>query len=98
MAELLAMSPSAYARPECNETKVAIEELPRISEKLKIPMQDLLPELLTVHNSPTGNANGIVFNNINNNYYYSTTYTTRELELKIQALEKELGGLRGKDA
>ena len=57
------MSPSAYSWLERNETKVVIYELPRISERLKIPMQELVPELLTVNNKPSGNAMGIVLNN-----------------------------------
>ena len=36
-------------------------------------------------------------NDINNAYYYSSTETTKDLELKIKALEKEPEGLQGKN-
>jgi transcriptional regulator with XRE-family HTH domain len=96
MAELLSMSPSAYSRLERNETKVPLEDLPKFSEVLKIPVQDLLPEIFTVNNNPSGNASGIVMSqNITYNYY-SSNEQTKVLELKIQALEKELTEMREK--
>jgi transcriptional regulator with XRE-family HTH domain len=93
MADLLAMSPSAYSRLERNQTKVTLEDLPRISDKLNVPIQDLLPEIFTVHNNPSGGSTGVVFNQSIINNYYSTSETTKELETKIQALEKKLSEL-----
>lgn len=90
MAELLAMSQSTYSRLERNESMLPFEDLARVAEKLKVPVQELLPEIFTVHNNPSGHANGIVFNNIINNNYYSVDQTVLELQARIQELENEL--------
>lgn len=90
MAELLAMSQSTYSRLERNEAMLPFEDLARVAEKLKVPVQELLPEIFTVHNNPSGHANGIVFNNIINNNYYSVDQTVLELQARIQELESQL--------
>ena len=90
MADLLAMSQSTYSRLERNEAMLPFEDLTRVADKLKVPVQELLPEIFTVHNNPSGHANGIVFNNIINNNYYSVDQTVVELQAKISELENQL--------
>lgn len=94
MAELLAMSQSTYSRLERNETMLPFEELTRVADKLKIPVQELLPEIFTVHNSPSGHANGIVFNNIINNNYYSAEESIQELQRQVEELKAELAKVK----
>jgi len=94
MADLLALSQSAYSRLERNESMLPFEDLTRVAEKLKVPVQELLPEIFTVHNNPTGHANGIIFNNIINNNYYTVDQTTQQLQIKIAELETELKVLK----
>ena len=96
MAELLSMSPSAYSRLERNETKVQLEDLPKLSERLKIPVQDLLPEIFTVNNNTSGNSNGIVLSQQITYNYFNSAESSKGLEIKIQALENELTELRRK--
>jgi len=88
------MSPSACSRLERNETKVPLEDLPKISECFKIPVQELLPEIFTVNNNPSGNSNGIILSQTVTNNYYNTTETYKVLEIKIQNVEKELEAMR----
>ena len=52
-------------------------------------MQELLPELPAVNNKPPGNADGIFISQTVNNYY-SISDQTKDLDLKIKAMEKEL--------
>lgn len=94
MAEFLAMSPSAYARLERNESTIPFEELNRISEQLQIPIQELLPEIFSIHNSHNGH--GLVFGNVIYNHYYDHNEREKELELKIQTLEIENRNLKQK--
>jgi transcriptional regulator with XRE-family HTH domain len=70
MAEMLEMSPSAYARLERNETSAEIEKLCEMAEKLNVPIQDLLPETVSINNNSTntGNGGGMIFGN---QYYYT---------------------------
>lgn len=95
MAELLGISKSAYSRVERNETMLTFDEISRFSQVLNIPVQELLPEIFTVHNNPSDQANGIVFgsqviNQINNYYYYSSDQAVKDSNARIQQLESEL--------
>ncbi len=100
MADLLGISKSAYSRLERNETMLTFDELTRYSQLLKMPVQELLPEIFTVHNNPSDHANGIVFGpqivTQNNHYhYYSAEDSAKEFHRKVQELETELARLRG---
>lgn len=99
MAELLAMSQSTYSRLERNETMLPFEDLARVADKLKVPVQELLPEIFTVNNNPTGGSSGIVFGNDFNvthivsqvhNHFYSADETAKRLQARIDDLEAEL--------
>lgn len=103
MAELLAMSQSTYSRLERNEAMLPFEDLARVAEKLKVPVQELLPEIFTVNNNPTGGSSGIVFGNDFNvthivnqvhNHFYSLDDTTKELQKRTQELEMELARMK----
>jgi len=99
MAELLHVSPSTYARIERNETSVEIEQITHFAKKLEIPIQEFLPETISVNNSShqnNQNAQGLVLGNIYN-YNYSDPEKSQELALKNQEIEflrKEIAFLR----
>jgi len=67
MAELLSVSPSTYSRLERNETSVDFDQLSQFSKTLNIPIQDFLPDTISVdsHHNTQG---GVVFGNY---HYYS---------------------------
>jgi len=99
MADLLAMSQSTYSRLERNEAMLPFEDLARVAEKLKVPVQELLPEIFTVNNNPTGGSSGIVFGNDFNithivsqvhNHFYSADETSKALQKQIYELQEEL--------
>jgi len=93
MSELLSISPSAYSRLERNETQVSLEEIPRLADLLKIPIQDLLPEMFTVHNQPMLHSNGVVF--CTNFYNFSNSkYNKEEFEVAIQDLQQNIDSLK----
>lgn len=107
MADLLAMSQSTYSRLERNESMLPFEDLTRVAEKLKVPVQELLPEIFTVNNNPTDHANGIVFGSgfvfgtqivtQVNHHYYSLDEASKELQKRTQELEIELAKLKGEN-
>jgi DNA-binding XRE family transcriptional regulator len=49
MADLLGVSQSAYSRIERNESSVDIEDMMRFSKILNVPVQEFLPETMSVH-------------------------------------------------
>lgn len=49
MSELLGVSQSAYSRIERNESSVDIEDVMRFSKILQVPVQEFLPETMSVH-------------------------------------------------
>jgi transcriptional regulator with XRE-family HTH domain len=94
MAELLGVSPSTYSRIERGETAISFEDLPKYASSLGISVQDLLPDTLSITNNSTNHQGGMVFGNIIN--YYSQDESTKQLELKILALEQEIKQLKDK--
>jgi len=93
MADFLSMSPSSYARLERNETCIALDELSRISESLNIPIQELLPEIFSIHISHNGH--GLIFGNITyNNTYLNSSEYIKELELKLKLYEEKNDSLK----
>jgi len=48
MAELLGVSQAVYSRLERNEGSIDLEQVVRFSQKLNIPIQDFLPETITM--------------------------------------------------
>ena len=89
MSEILSVSPSAYSRLERNETQVSLEEIPRFAELLKVPIQELLPEMFSVHNQPMLHSNGVVF--CTNFYNFSNSkYNKEEVESAIQNLQQDM--------
>ena len=94
MADLLSISASTYSRLERNETTIPFEELNRFSEVLNIPIQDFLPEILSIQNSHNGH--GVVFGNVIYNYFYDKDTTIKELENKIQTLTNKLNQIQNK--
>jgi transcriptional regulator with XRE-family HTH domain len=64
---LLGLSPSAYSRIERGETSVTFDKLPTFAEALQVPIQDLLPETVSItsnHNSNSGHGYGLIMDNL----------------------------------
>lgn len=88
MSEILGMSSSAYARLERGETQADLEQLLRFSEALQIPVQELLPETLAIHNKNNGQV-GINMGTI----YYGVDERMQTLEKENAVLKERILGL-----
>ena len=87
MAELLAVSPSTYSRLERNETSVDFEQVAQFSKKLNIPIQDFLPDTVSVdcHNNTQG---GVVFGTYN--FYANPAAEQANMKQEIETLKTQL--------
>lgn len=87
MAELLGISTSAYARMERNEVSPDIEQLVKYSQKLEVPIQEFLPDTVSITNRQNMGQAGILFGNL---YYYAdVNQQTLHLSKDLSNLENE---------
>lgn len=104
MSLLLGIPETTYSRYERSETKVDFNKLVSFAEKLKIPIQDLMPDTFTInYNNNTSEQGGgaLVFGN---QYFYFGENTTNKslleenqvLKEKLELLEQKLDELLGK--
>ena len=86
MADLLEVPPATYSRIERGETSVEIEEVLRFSKKLNVPIQEFLPETISINNTNNdGNSHiGLVIGDIN---HYSDKENLHTIELKDKEIE-----------
>ena len=94
MADLLGITAPTYSRLERNETSIDLEKLTDLAHKLNIPIQDFLPETITLNNTNNQNSQGgLILGNIYTyNYHYSDKELAQEnafLKEKIQLLEEK---------
>ena len=95
MAELLNLSPSAYARIERNETSVEYDKLTTYAEVLGIPVNELLPDTIAITSKidNSGYGGGVIFGN--QYFYTSETDRVKELLSQISTLQAEVKKLKG---
>lgn len=91
MAKLLSMSQSKYSRIEKNESSVDLEDILKYSQTLDIPIQEFLPDTISIHNHNKDNQNGqgLILGNIYN-------YNYAENGKAIEEKDKEIGFLQEK--
>jgi transcriptional regulator with XRE-family HTH domain len=88
MSELLNMSVSAYQRLERSETFANYEQIMGFSKILEVPIQEFLPDTITLNNTNNQHGQGgIIFGNIYNNYNYSDQEINKALEGKNNEIE-----------
>jgi len=71
MAHLLEIPDATYSRYERNETQVSYDKIAKFAEILKIPLQELLPENMSVqsnNNHHSGQGSGALI--LGNQYQY----------------------------
>ena len=98
-AEFLGFSSSAYGRLERNETSIEIDQMLGIAQKLDVPIQEFLPETITINNKDNRNqAAGIVFygNQTIHNYYCSESDAIKQKDEELIRLRKEVAALEKK--
>jgi transcriptional regulator with XRE-family HTH domain len=88
MAELLNMSISAYQRLERSETFANYEQVMAFSKTLEVPIQEFLPDNITISTRQDQNGHiGLVMGNI---YNYGDKELTTEIEkLRLQLNHKD---------
>jgi transcriptional regulator with XRE-family HTH domain len=92
MADLLGVSVPTYSRLERNETSIDIEQVVRFAKILEIPIQEFLPETITLHNTNNQNSQGgLVFGNI-----YTYNYSDKELQQENESLKEKMSGMESK--
>ena len=92
MAELLGVSTSAYARVERNETSVAFDDVLSFASRLEVPIQEFLPETITVYNSNNTHQGGGYVGTVINNYYITSDEMVNLL-VQVKALENKFDEL-----
>ena len=94
MAELLQLPVSSYSRIERNENSVEIEKILEFANALNIPVQELLPETISIHNNSHGYGGGVIFGN---QYYYGVdSEAVKALRAEIDFLKRENEDLKNK--
>lgn len=93
MSDLLGVSTSVYARLERNETSAELDQLLYFSKKLQIPVQEFLPDTLTISSNNHKNQNGHIGLVMGNIYNYSDKDNLRS---DLEKLEQENNFLKDK--
>ncbi len=90
LADILGIPLSTYSRIERNESSIELEKLVGFADKLNIPIQELLPETLSITNNhhSSGQGGGVIFGNLYFNFYGSDEIA--RLKEKIADLESRL--------
>ena len=95
MADLLGVSTSAYARVERNETSIAFDDVLSFASKLDVPIQEFLPETITIYNSNNTHQGGGYVGTVINNYYASPD-ELRTLAQQVAELRNKISEMNGK--
>lgn len=102
-ANFLNIPITSYAHIERNEAYVDFEKLTDIAERLDVPINELLPDTISIHNHNINDrgvsGGGVFFGGSqtinNNNFYYGDDAQAMEAKDKeIEALRKELEELK----
>ena len=84
MAELLSMSISAYQRLERSETFANYEQVMAFSKILEVPIQEFLPDTITLHNTNNqSEQGGMILGNIYNYNYFDKDTEIEKLRLQL---------------
>lgn len=98
MADLLQIPDATYARYERNHTQVPYDKIVKFADLLKVPVQELLPDTMSInsqnhHHSGQGGG-GFIFGN--QNFYFGDNVIQEQLNKQNQELAKENKELRDK--
>ena len=94
MADLLGLPTSTYQRVERGMTSVELDQLVQFARQLNIPIMELLPDILSLHNNYNGSGQGgqLIFGN---QYIYNygsdvddkLKQENEELRIRLEELE-----------
>lgn len=89
MADLLGVSTSTYARIERNESSIELDQITNFSKILNIPIQEFLPDTITINNDNQNGHIGLVMGNI-----YNYSYSDQELKFQLESQATEIKFLK----
>jgi transcriptional regulator with XRE-family HTH domain len=92
MAHLLDVPLATYSRYERNESSVEYSKMVSFADKLKVPIQELLPDTVTINNSNSGQGGSIVFGN--QIVYVGDSVVNQSLAQENKSLKDELALLK----
>jgi transcriptional regulator with XRE-family HTH domain len=89
MSDLIGVSQSAYSRIERNESSVDIEDVMRFSKILQVPVQEFLPETMSIHyeNHQGQGGPNLIFGDY---HYHGTTPELQELVRQLVTLTQSI--------
>jgi transcriptional regulator with XRE-family HTH domain len=96
MADLLNLTPATYSRLERNETSIDLDQVVQFAKKLDIPVQEFLPETITINSNNQQGHIGLVFGNVYS--YITPDAANQSLTQKLQQKDEEIAFLREKIA
>ncbi|MGF1532107.1 MAG: helix-turn-helix transcriptional regulator [Bernardetiaceae bacterium] len=96
MADLLDVPESTYSRYERNETQLSYNKIVKFAEMLNVPVQELLPETVSITNNNSGQGGSVVFGN--QNLYLGDSVVNQVLIREKEQLEEKIKNLEAKFA
>jgi len=96
MADLLGVSAPTYSRLERNENSVDLDQVVNFSKILKVPVQEFLPETITINGNNQNGQIGLVIGSVNHYSDKDTVHQIEKLQIKLTEKDKEIGFLKEK--
>lgn len=94
MADILGISPPTYSRLEQNESSVDMEQVVNFSKILQVPVQEFLPETISISGSNHNGQIGLVIGTVNHFADKETANEIEKLHIQLDAKNNEVDLLR----
>lgn len=96
MADLLGVSAPTYSRLERNDTSVDLEQVVNFSKILQVPIQEFLPETITINGQNQSGQIGLVIGTVNTYFDKDTFHKIDKLHVEITHKDEKIKGLESK--
>jgi transcriptional regulator with XRE-family HTH domain len=98
MADLLGVSAPTYSRLERNETSIDLEQVVNFSKLLQVPIQEFLPETITINGTNHNGQIGLVIGTVNHYSEKDTFHEIEKLRLELSHKDEKIAALTSKIA
>ncbi len=96
MADLLGVSAPTYSRLERNETSIDLEQVVNFSKILQVPIQEFLPETITINGNNQSGQIGLVIGSVHTYYDKDLTHEIEKLRLELSHKDEKIAALTSK--
>ncbi len=96
MADLLGVSAPTYSRLERNDTSVDLEQVVNFSKILQVPIQEFLPETITINGQNQSGQIGLVIGTVNTYFDKETFHEIDKLRVELTHKDEKIKGLESK--